>query len=594
MTKRHSQSDVQARRALLAIVAALALAAWLTLPSSAHALRIWSEGTAERPLSVDALEGVAVGSVRGAPGAALERSILWEYAPPGDEYFEPFSVQSLLNGNVLVASRSNEILEVTRGKRIVWSYTRLSDNPDLVNAYSAQRLPNGNTLITDRRADFVIEVTPDKQTIWQYGAYANSTDAGCLMDPFSAVRLPNGNTLITDNRFGTRVIEVRSSDYDPAQPNLGYTDESIVWQYGATGVGGIAPGQLASPRAAQRLPNGNTLIVDSADQVLAGHRVIEVTPTGEIAWQFGTAGVAGSDATHLSKPSSAQRLTNGNTVIAEEEGGRILEVDQLGQLVEVYGPGEIYPENGTFGNVRSLERLPSGTTLVADQGDQRVAEFGYALSGTLTSKPLSLGLPGVQKTIQSIEAIVEAPEGTSVSISYALDDGPWKSGGTAINLPAGSTARFLRYRLTLNSNSAAYTSVVREVRVAYEVTPSNPKKPGGTGTSGGRTRGGYSSGVPWGTGTGSSTGGTKQGGSGYTTGGTTATDSGMDGATSAQQGWSMASTTYTAGASGGASSAPQAELGGLLALGVVYVVGAASVPLGTIVSGLRHRPTLTV
>ncbi len=38
---------------------------------------------------------------------------------------------------------------------------------------------------------------------------------------------------------------------------------------------------LTWPRDADRLPNGNTLVVDSSD-----HRVIEVTPEGKIVWEF--------------------------------------------------------------------------------------------------------------------------------------------------------------------------------------------------------------------------------------------------------------------------------------------------------------------
>ncbi len=204
----------------------------------------------------------------------------------------------------------------------MWSYTRLADNPALLNVYSAQRLPNGNTLIVDRRADFVIEVTPAKEIVWRYGAQTDSLQPGSLYDPFSAVRLANGNTLIVDNRGGTRVIEVRSSDYDPADPALGYTADSIVWQYGQAGDAGIGTNQLASPRFAQRLANGNTLITDAGDQVYAGHRVIEVTPGGDIVWQYGVAGEVGRDLGHLDKPAAAQRLANGNTLIVEETGPR--------------------------------------------------------------------------------------------------------------------------------------------------------------------------------------------------------------------------------------------------------------------------------
>ena len=191
-----------------------------------------------------------------------------------------------------------------------------------MNAYCARRLANGNTLIVDRRADFVIEVSPAKRIVWRYGVNTDSLAPGSLFDPFSAQRLANGNTLIVDNRGGTRVIEVRSADYNPDAPNLGYSQSSIVWQYGIAGSGGTGPGQLASPRHAQRLENGNTLITDSADQVYAGHRVIEVVPDGSIVWQFGVTGERGTDSTHLFKPAASQRLSSGNTVIVEEDGLR--------------------------------------------------------------------------------------------------------------------------------------------------------------------------------------------------------------------------------------------------------------------------------
>jgi hypothetical protein len=463
----------------LARIGVLALAILLIAPVSALAARTWSEGTEARPLSVDTATDVVVTPVRGVPGAALERQILWEYRPPAALVFEPFSIQSLPNGNVLIASRTNEVLEVTRANRIVWSYTRLADNPDLINVYSAQRLPNGNTLITDRRADFIIEVNPAKQIVWRYGAVFESLTPGSVVDPFSAMRLPNGNTLITDNRFATRVLEVRSSDYDPAAPNLGYTEDSIVWRYGRDNDGGTGPGQLASPRFAQRLANGNTLITDSADQVFGGHRVIEITPGGQIVWQYGQAGIPGTEPGLLRQPSTAIRLENGNTIITEEGTSRVLEVDLDGEIVDLYGPGEFTPEGGALGATRSLARTESGATLIADQGNQRVIEIGYATSGILVSSDLMLDLPGVKKTIGRFEVVAEEPPGTSVSIAYSLDGGPWVSGGHTVTPPAGATATRVKYRLTFSSDSAAYTPVVREVRIDYDVAPSDTEPPAG-------------------------------------------------------------------------------------------------------------------
>jgi len=518
------------------VAAMVALAVVLVLPSLAYAQRTWSEGTDTRPLSVRRLDRVEIGEFGSAPGARLERAILWQYSGPSAE-FDPFSVEVLGSGNVLVTSRSNEILEVTRGGKVVWSYTRLQDNPQLNNAYAAQRLPNGNTLITDRRADFVIEVTRDKRIVWRYGATRDSVGPGDLFDPFAAQRLPNGNTLITDNRGGNRVIEVRTSDYDPSAPNMGYTDSSIVWQYGRAGVAGIGPGLLVSPRHAIQAPNGNVLICDAGDRDAEANRVIEVTKTGQIVWSFGVPGVAGRDETHLDRPSAAQWLNNGHVLVVEEDGGRMLEIDRSGTIVDSYGgAGAKVPPGGEVAKLRGVHRTSSGTMLV-DQANGRLIEIGSPSSGQLESESLSLGMPGVLKVVRNIQVKAETPSNTSVSISYSLDHGPWKTGGASVTLPKDSVASSIRYRLTLKTSDHAATPLIREVKIGFDVAqaekPATTKtESGGTGTTSGSgtgsrsgsgsgrgagTSGGTGSGIGTGAGAGSGSGGTalkKSGGAG--------------------------------------------------------------------------------
>ncbi len=580
--------------ALVAIAASLSLA----VPATALAERVWIEGTGEVPLSLGALEQAVTGTVRSQPGAVLARSIVWEYRRPGQEPFDPFSVQFLANGNVLMASRTNEVLEVNRQKRIVWSYTRLGDDPELINVYSAQRLPNGNTLITDRRADFVIEVTPGKQVVWRYGAQPDTYTPGSLYDPFSAVRLPNGNTLIADNRGATRVLEIRSSDYDPAAPDLGYTEESIVWRYGRDNDAGVGAGQLASPRHAVRLASGNTLITDAATQDAVGNRVIEVTPAGDIVWQFGVAGEAGTDETRLNTPSGAQRLANGNTVIIEEDGARMLEVDPAGRIVDWYGNGEMVAVGGELGKARAFDRTPSGTTLIAEQGGQRVIEIGYPSVGTITSRELTLGLPGVKKSIARIEVIADLPLGTSVSLAYSLDGAGWVSGGPVMSLPAGAAAKELRYRITLRTDSAAYTPVVRAVRVTYDVAPADTTAPGGGTTTGG---GGTATGTDsrGGAGAQGTISGAKVGGTG---GPAVAAGSGVPGvlpgtgrgARSSFARGTLLDVIPLSGPDGiglgalGSGAGPDAVALGLLLVGVAYLAGMSAGPAATAIRSVNR------
>lgn len=104
---------------------------------------------------------------------------------------------------------------------------------------------------------------------WERRAVVWAWGAGELSGPHDAHVLADGNVLIFDNgmeRFWSRVVEV-----DPLSG-------MIVWKYRAPDPKDFF---TMSKGAAQRLPNGNTLIT-SSDQGWA----FEVTPAGEIVWDF--------------------------------------------------------------------------------------------------------------------------------------------------------------------------------------------------------------------------------------------------------------------------------------------------------------------
>ncbi len=400
-------------------------------------------------------------------GLTLQRAILWSYTRPDVPLFGPFAAQPLANGNVLITDRDNAaVIEVNRAKTIVWSYTQ-RDDPRLISPNSAERLANGNTLIVDRRADRVFEVTRAKRVVWEYGAHADSLSPGSLVDPYSATRLANGDTLITDNRGGTRVIEVRSTDYDVSAPDLGYTPSSIVWRYGRDDDAGTGDGQLSSPRRASRLDNGNTLIVDAADQEFFGNRVIEVDPSGSVVWRF--------DGQALSPPvtpSDALRVDDGSTlVVAEEGGGAIYDVDRAGRVRASYSSQALFADGSSAAKLRTLLSTSRGTLVISDQGNQRVFEVGYPEYGTVTSPTLDLGLPGVKKAIGRMEMVVDKPEGTAATIEYSLDGGSWKSPNAGGGLPAGTTAVTVRYRVTLSTTDQGISPVLRELRIAWDLVP---------------------------------------------------------------------------------------------------------------------------
>ena len=106
------------------------------------------------------------------------------------------------------------------------------------------------------------------------------------------------------------------------------------------------------------LDNGNVLMSFTG----AKRGVREVTPDKEVVWEyFSSAEVWG-----------CQRLSNGNTLVAEGTAKRLLEVDAKGRIVK------IVPVEST-GNVllgmRHARKLPNGNYLVALLDDKAVWEY---------------------------------------------------------------------------------------------------------------------------------------------------------------------------------------------------------------------------
>lgn len=106
-------------------------------------------------------------------------NLVWELPVTGG----PHSVVRLVNGNTLVACSDHNgepgIVEFNPQKQIVWQ-VRKDDLPGISLKFVTgfQRLPNGNTLITNwlghnnfGKAPHAIEITPDKKVVWIYNKH---------------------------------------------------------------------------------------------------------------------------------------------------------------------------------------------------------------------------------------------------------------------------------------------------------------------------------------------------------------------------------------------------------------------------------------
>ena len=276
--------------------------------------------------------------------SAMADEIVWEYSTG---LFRPSDADRLPNGNTLITVMwQDRIIEVTPDGTIVWEYT--GGGPlSMHYPMDAERLPNGNTLIADRYSgypnqtwDRVLEVDPDGNIVWQMRAYP-------LQWVMDAERLSNGNTLIT-SKLHDLVVEVT--------PN-----HTIVWEYS---IG------LDSPYNADRLHCGNTLITD-----FGNNRVIEVTLDGTIVWLY----------SNLDRPTEADRLSNGNTLISDFHNYRVIEVTPDYNIVWEYFCG-FFPHEA--------DRLPYGNTLITDYENHRIIEVGLPFAGTVSVPDTTYGVAG--------------------------------------------------------------------------------------------------------------------------------------------------------------------------------------------------------
>ena len=280
----------------------------------------------------------------------------------------PWDAKRISGGNTLITEYGNHtIIEVTPGGAIVWQYgtgTQGSGPDELDCPVDAERLSSGYTLITDYNNHRVIEVSHSGTIVWQYGTGTAGNGTNQLHHPTDAERLSDGNTLIAD-RINNRVITVKTSDYNPSEPNNGFTAGSIVWEM--TG--------LYHPFDADRLSDGNTLIADYRN-----HRVIEVTPAKNIVWQYGTGRPEeyGSGVNELNNPIDAERLSNGNTMIADNLNDRVIDV-----RTSDYDPAK---DNNGFtvcsilwsydaNHTTDAECLSTGNTLICEAASNRVIEI---------------------------------------------------------------------------------------------------------------------------------------------------------------------------------------------------------------------------
>ena len=264
-------------------------AATLTFPIHAE-----QTGTGRRILAAD-------DSTRRLAIVAADGSLEWEMKIGGihDAHLLP-------NGNFLLQLGFQKIVEVTPDKKTVWEYDSGKMNGNAgkrVEVHAFQRLKDGLTMIVESGPARIIEVDKDGKIQHEIKLKVNRPNAHS--DTRLARKIASGNYLVAHEADGF----VR--EYDGTG--------KVVWEFPVPlfdkpRKGGHGPEAFGnSVFSAIRLENGNTLIGGGN-----GHCVLEVTPQKEIVWKIEQNDLPGIT---LAWVTCVQRLANGNTVFGNCHAG---------------------------------------------------------------------------------------------------------------------------------------------------------------------------------------------------------------------------------------------------------------------------------
>ncbi|MFC7235126.1 aryl-sulfate sulfotransferase [Halosegnis marinus] len=337
-------------RRTLARVAAAALVVALLVPAGVAALTHepveFKPGTVTERAGGDTVVGIQGFHFRGVGSSKKPARLLsvtpngtfdWSYAGGLDRQWF-YDVDPMANGHLFVVTPNADRTVVGEydpdARRMVWT-----ERFDIHDTHDADLLPNGDVVVANMRETedgvandrvFVYNRTLDEVT-WEWrfrDHFPNDTDGGFsddwthlndvdylggdrfLLSPrnFDQVLVVNRTTDAVEMRLGAdgnhsvlheqhnpdyllseegrptilvadsendRIVEYeRRCAGDPVEAPPADCSWTLAWELG---VGG----NLTWPRDADRLPNGNTLVTDSLN-----HRVVEVTPEGEVVWEY--------------------------------------------------------------------------------------------------------------------------------------------------------------------------------------------------------------------------------------------------------------------------------------------------------------------
>lgn len=237
-----------------------------------------------------------------------------------------------------------DFYEVTPGGEIVWRYEDIAHHHDAqwlpngnllyaaceaVPAGFAQKVPGGTAHGSDEvmYGDVIREVDRQGKPVWEWKAWEHLDPEQFPIHPgFGRYHWPlvNGLGVMAD---GSILMSLRTTagiigvDKDSGKVTLH-----------------VPPSVVSHQHAPVPLANGHILAFDNGNFRTGGHvafsRVVDIDPaTNEVVWAYTDPMVSSFYTPYMG---NAQRLPNGNTHITESATGRLFEVTREGEVVWEY------------------------------------------------------------------------------------------------------------------------------------------------------------------------------------------------------------------------------------------------------------------
>jgi len=314
------------------------------------------------------------------PYSTLERDGRARPAPKSDRHVWFHSARAMPNGDLIAVYESvgqtpygYGMVKLDRDSNVIWSYLRnvhhvFDVGPDgTIYALSQDivdhPLEGFHAVGYPRLEDYLVVLSPEGEEITRISLVDALAVSGFRF------LLQNVTWYGSEDPTHANAVQVVTPEMDAAFP-YGEAGDVVVSMRELSTVAVVdveerrvqwaLRGSWIQQHDVQLLPDGHFLMFDNwgdYEGPTGISRIVEVDPvSSEITWVY-----RGTEQEPLASEvrSNVQRLPNGNTLISESDGGRLLEITPDGTIVwEFHNPRRGGPEGGLVAVVNGGERIP--------------------------------------------------------------------------------------------------------------------------------------------------------------------------------------------------------------------------------------------